>query len=272
MGWFSDLFEDKKPSTQGFFESNKDYRNRVYIEGKERIIKELSGSQPSQGFFEGDDNYRRRVAQESNERIIEAETGSQPNQGFFEREDSYRTRVHNESNERIIEGATGSKPSQGFFESEETYQSRISHEANESIVESATGSKPSQGFFENEDSYQTRVSQEAKESKASDGGCFITTACVEYAGFSDNCHELEVIRQFRDGYIAKLPDGGALISEYYQTAPQIVKAISLSPLKDEIWRYALQSIIDMAVKIESGENKIALDIYIKLVTDLKSKV
>jgi hypothetical protein len=167
--WFSDTFDGRTKSvpSQGFFESNSDYRNRVYLEGKERLIEDATGRAPSRGFFEGEDAYRSRIAHEANEHIVGRGSGAEPSQGFFESEAAYRERMHHEANERIVEGSTGAAPSQGFFESEGSYQSRMAHEANEQIVEAAMGSRPSQGFFESEESYKERINQEAKDIKAS---------------------------------------------------------------------------------------------------------
>jgi hypothetical protein len=167
--WFSETFagRDARPK-QGFFESHGDYRDRVYLEGKERMIEDLTGDAPRQGFFEGDDHYRSRIAHESNERIVERSNESAPRQGFFEGDDSYRERMAHEANEAIVEASSGSEPKQGFFESDDHYHDRITHESNAAIVEEATGSSPKQGFFESDDSYKTRISQEAKDIKASD--------------------------------------------------------------------------------------------------------
>ena len=62
-------------------------------------------------------------------------------------------------------------------------------------------------------------------------GCFLTSACVKHLGKADNCEELETLRQFRDGYMAKTNDGLRLIKEYYATAPQIVTEIDKSSNK-----------------------------------------
>ena len=65
-------------------------------------------------------------------------------------------------------------------------------------------------------------------------GCFLTTACVQFGGLSDNCHELMVLRGFRDRYVSHLPGGASLMSEYYATAPTIVQAIDRAPNRSEL--------------------------------------
>lgn len=63
------------------------------------------------------------------------------------------------------------------------------------------------------------------EEKEGGGGCFLTTACVEYAGLPDDCVELQTMRLFRDRYITSLPHGDELLEDYYRTAPIIVRRL-----------------------------------------------
>lgn len=59
------------------------------------------------------------------------------------------------------------------------------------------------------------------------GLCFITTAVCQAEGKGDDCEELTAFRAFRDGYLRDCPDGDALIDEYYNIAPGIVRCINL---------------------------------------------
>lgn len=61
------------------------------------------------------------------------------------------------------------------------------------------------------------------------GLCFITTAVCASEGKPDDCEELTAFRAFRDGWLSKQPDGRALIEEYYDIAPGIVRCIELAP-------------------------------------------
>ena len=102
-------------------------------------------------------------------------------------------------------------------------------------------------------------------------GCFITTACVAAAGLSDNCHELTILRRFRDTYVASLPDGSALISDYYTTAPQILRAIDRSPDRDRILIDAFNVIRTAIGHIESDRLVEALAEYKHLIATLRDK-
>ena len=68
-----------------------------------------------------------------------------------------------------------------------------------------------------------------KGNESTSGGCFLTSACVEAKGLSDDCHELTVLRAFRDGYMRSTPDGNADICKYYHIAPAIVEKIKQQP-------------------------------------------
>lgn len=37
-----------------------------------------------------------------------------------------------------------------------------------------------------------------------DGGCYLTSATVEYMGLEDNCYQLSILRKYRDDYLTKL--------------------------------------------------------------------
>jgi hypothetical protein len=102
-------------------------------------------------------------------------------------------------------------------------------------------------------------------------GCYLTTACVEARGLSDDCHELTVLRQFRDGYIRSITGGEALISEYYETAPTIVTYLKAAPngakQLDEIY----QRIVEVVKAIDEGRLAEALAAYIDVAFDLKGR-
>jgi hypothetical protein len=141
------------------------------------------------------------------------------------------------------------------------------------VIERATGDAPSQGWFESDDSYRDRIASEADEHRGSDdsssSGCFLTTACTEVAGLADDCTELTVLRQFRDGFLARQPNGHLLIREYYQVAPQIVASIQKSPRRLDILNDVLSD-VRVAVKlVQSGQNNTALDCYGKMFARLK---
>lgn len=93
-------------------------------------------------------------------------------------------------------------------------------------------------------------------------GCYLTSACVEAKGLPDDCHELTVLRSFRDGYLRTTATGGADICEYYHTAPAIVEKIHALPnAKDIFDQIYLELVLPCVEMIESGKNEEAYATY-----------
>ena len=86
----------------------------------------------------------------------------------------------------------------------------------------------------------------------------------------DDCHELTVLRSFRDGYLRSQPEGKAEIAEYYAVAPKIVDAIrskaDAAEAFDAIYRELVEPCVAM---IERGENVEAHALYRSYVLRLK---
>jgi hypothetical protein len=92
------------------------------------------------------------------------------------------------------------------------------------------------------------------------GGCFLTTACTQYMGLSDNCSELTILRKYRDTYLKNRKNGLSDIKEYYKQAPTIVNRINNSKDSLQIWNSTylkIQIIIDLieTQKFEEAYNK-----------------
>lgn len=78
-------------------------------------------------------------------------------------------------------------------------------------------------------------------------GCFLTSACVEAMGLTDDCRELTVLRRFRDEWLSKQSGGKEDIKEYYQIAPVIVSLISKRNNSECIFRSIYQNMVRPAV-------------------------
>lgn len=97
-------------------------------------------------------------------------------------------------------------------------------------------------------------------------GCFLTTACARAAGLPDDCHELTVLRNFRDTYVRSLKSGEAMIMEYNRASPLIAKKLSANEL-DSIY-----TIVQHAVaQIDRGEFKEAFAAYAQMFSELRNK-
>lgn len=109
-----------------------------------------------------------------------------------------------------------------------------------------------------------------KKKKDSSGGCYLTSACVEAKGLSDNCYELSTLRKFRDGYLASSESGKEDIKEYYDVAPRIVSNIKKRPDAIRIFEKIYKELVLPCVKlIETGENEQARQHYCQYTLALK---
>lgn len=102
--------------------------------------------------------------------------------------------------------------------------------------------------------------------------CYITTAVCETFGKADDCYELTLLRNYRDGYLGSQPDGEVVIRQYYDLAPTIVKHINQrkdrKTIYREVWDQYLQPCIHM---IEEQKQEECKELYIKMVRDLEKQ-
>lgn len=103
---------------------------------------------------------------------------------------------------------------------------------------------------------------------ASDDNCFITTACVKYYGFEDNCYQLKTLRKFRDTYLLNSLKGKALVEKYYSIAPTLVKQLEADDNKKEIFKIIFHEINEACFAIEGKNFEKAKVIYKDTVNNL----
>ncbi|WP_416386257.1 CFI-box-CTERM domain-containing protein [Anaerobutyricum hallii] len=90
----------------------------------------------------------------------------------------------------------------------------------------------------------------------SSGGCYLTSACVYAKGLPDDCHELTVLRGYRDGWLRTAPEGEALIEQYYKEAPRIVSNINERSDQKSIYEKIYEEVVCPCVEyIENNEMK-----------------
>ena len=93
-----------------------------------------------------------------------------------------------------------------------------------------------------------------EETRSSSGtGCFLTTACCEYKGLQDDCHELTIMRKFRDEYLKSKQYGKEMIDAYYERAPKIVERINQSDRKNEMLDYIYKEICRLVELYEQNK-------------------
>lgn len=102
--------------------------------------------------------------------------------------------------------------------------------------------------------------------------CYITTAVCEGLHKPEDCYELKLLKQYRDGYLAAAEDGELLIHEYYDMAPTIVKRVGKKENREEIYRFLYETYIDPCVHfIENGENEACRQKYQEMVELLQQE-
>src|ERR1041385_8572690 len=69
------------------------------------------------------------------------------------------------------------------------------------------------------------------------GDCFITTACVNFYGLSDNCYQLITLRKFRDDFLKSTRNGRKLIEDYNRVAPKIVSYLETDKHKNVYFEF-----------------------------------
>lgn len=106
----------------------------------------------------------------------------------------------------------------------------------------------------------------------SSSGCFLSTACTMAAGLRDDCHELVVLRMFRDTHLTQRPDGSQMVERYYEVAPRILAAIQAEPDALDVLRRLFADLVVPSVSlIEAGRYEDAVALYRGVVTDLEGQ-
>ena len=94
-----------------------------------------------------------------------------------------------------------------------------------------------------------------------DKRCFITTACTQARGLADDCHELQVLRRFRETYVRALPGGEALIAQYYALAPAILRRLHGRPEAPAVLEVLYSQVAQAVAYVEAGLPEWAMDVY-----------
>lgn len=102
--------------------------------------------------------------------------------------------------------------------------------------------------------------------------CYITTAVCESFGKPDDCYELALLRDYRDGYLMTASEGARMIQEYYDVAPSIVKHINQKENSGEIYRSIWNTYISPCISmIEQGDLEECRKLYQQMVLELKNQ-
>lgn len=102
--------------------------------------------------------------------------------------------------------------------------------------------------------------------------CYITTAVCNSMNKPDDCYELTLLREYRDGYLSSQDKGAEIIEEYYDIAPTIVKRIDDSAdsekIYENIWNTYLKPCVSL---IENDKNDECQILYKEMVRSLEAQ-
>lgn len=85
-----------------------------------------------------------------------------------------------------------------------------------------------------------------------DRPCFLTTACCDLIGLSDDCFELRALRRFRDEVLAGFPQGEGEIAFYYEAAPLILARMKAAGAERSLLGYYVTHILPCALMARAG--------------------
>ena len=141
----------------------------------------------------------------------------------------------------------------------------------QSITETTTTNHSTYEWDSHDITTDTTVTTEVStDTNAEAGTCFLTTACVEARNLPDDCYELTTLRNFRDTYVQDLPEGKAIIGEYYDIAPRIIEKINSSKNSLSIYENLYDRLVQKSIElIELGRKKQAFENYRNIVRELK---
>ncbi len=102
--------------------------------------------------------------------------------------------------------------------------------------------------------------------------CFVTTAVCCGIHKPQDCREIALMKQYRDEYMFRQADGEALIQEYYDIAPTIVKRIAKEADPEEKYMYLWNNYISRCVAlVKQQKNEQCRQLYQQMMTELKNE-
>lgn len=104
------------------------------------------------------------------------------------------------------------------------------------------------------------------------GGCFLTSACCQYKGLSDNCYELTALREFRNNYLMNSDSGTTLVNEYYSIAPELVEKINRREDQDDIYEAIYTTVCRVVDMLGEKDYDKAIETYREMVLGIQDIV
>ncbi len=100
--------------------------------------------------------------------------------------------------------------------------------------------------------------------------CYVTTAVCRNLDMGENCETLQLIKEFSDGYLSATEEGKALIEEYYDIAPTLVKRIAKDADAQAKYAWLWENFLAPCVEfIKEGKYEDCREKYCGMVENLK---
>jgi hypothetical protein len=99
-------------------------------------------------------------------------------------------------------------------------------------------------------------------------GCFLTSACCEVLGLSDDCFELRTLRRYRDHVLVAMPGGRAALAAYYLVAPSILERLPQETRAALLLSVYMRFILPSALAVRLGMNRLAYSLYARMMDEL----
>lgn len=102
--------------------------------------------------------------------------------------------------------------------------------------------------------------------------CYVTTAVCVNLNKGEDCEELHLIKEFRDGYLASTKEGQCLIEQYYDIAPTLVKRIAKDNHAHEKYAWLWNTYLAPCVAyIKNGLPERCKETYCSMMEELRSE-
>lgn len=101
--------------------------------------------------------------------------------------------------------------------------------------------------------------------------CFLTTACCEALGRTDDCFELATLRRFRASRLASTIEGQQLLADYDAFSPALVSAYGSRASKLGWLGIYLTTVLPCALLVHIGMERSAVNLYRRRVTTLRRR-
>lgn len=131
-----------------------------------------------------------------------------------------------------------------------------------------TGPTAGENRSRNKDGEWRKKRSDSGKSKKSGGLCFLTTAVCQYKGLPDNCHELEVLREFRDNHLLKTDEGRKMVQQYYSIAPDIANRLNNKTDLEQVW-FTVCNCVNL---VESHQYQKAINSYKSMVNLMRERL